>query len=196
VNSSHRTLSSRRRRSSAVALALASVLAGSMGSTIATATTSVGMVSPITAWSWPLTGPVVRAFEPPATAYGAGHRGIDIAAPIGTPVFAPDAGVVRFAGHIGGSLFLSIDHAHRLQSTYSWLESVAVARGDAVFEGERIATSGPGHPGSTVTQLHFGVKRDGGYIDPLTMLGPAPVSDLIALAPLEDRSQVSGRVQP
>jgi murein DD-endopeptidase MepM/ murein hydrolase activator NlpD len=164
---------------------LAAVIACAMGPTIATAAPRAGVVSSTTAWSWPLTGPVVRAFEPPATAYGAGHRGIDIAAPIGTPILAPDAGVVRFAGRIGGSLFISIDHAHGLQSTYSWLESVDVARGDAVFRGERIATSGPGHPGSTDTHLHFGVKRDGAYIDPLSVLAPAPISDLIALAPLE-----------
>jgi murein DD-endopeptidase MepM/ murein hydrolase activator NlpD len=177
---------SRRLRSWALALTFGSMLACSIGPTIATAAPSAGIASSTVAWSWPLTGPVIRPFEPPATAYGPGHRGIDIAAPIGTPVVAPDAGVVRFAGRIGGSLFLSLDHSHSLQSTYSWLDSVDVARGDAVFRGERIASSGPGHPGSTVTHLHFGVKRDGTYIDPLTVLGPAPVSDLIALAPLED----------
>jgi murein DD-endopeptidase MepM/ murein hydrolase activator NlpD len=99
-------------------------------------------------------------------------------------VVAPAAGTVRFAGRIAGALFASIDHEHRLQSTYSWLASVDVQRGDRVFAGERIATSGPGHPGSAPTHLHFGVKLDGAYIDPLTVLQPPPIAGLIQLAPL------------
>jgi murein DD-endopeptidase MepM/ murein hydrolase activator NlpD len=30
-------------------------------------------------WSWPVVGPVIRAFDPPDTPFGSGHRGIDIA---------------------------------------------------------------------------------------------------------------------
>src|SRR5205823_11604616 len=61
-------------------------------------------------WLWPVTGPVIRAFDPPASPYGSGHRGIDIAAPSGTVVVAPTAGTVAFAGAVGGYLFLTIDH--------------------------------------------------------------------------------------
>src|SRR5689334_20246084 len=51
-------------------------------------------------WSWPIAPPhpVARAYLAPPTPYGAGHRGIDIGAAEGSPVLAPDDGVVHFAG--------------------------------------------------------------------------------------------------
>ena len=60
-------------------------------------------------WVWPVTGPVIRGFDPPDDPYGAGHRGIDIAAPVGTPVLAAEAGTVTFGGKVGGQLFVSVE---------------------------------------------------------------------------------------
>ncbi|MGZ8599230.1 MAG: murein hydrolase activator EnvC family protein [Actinomycetota bacterium] len=135
-------------------------------------------------WIWPVLGPVIGAFDPPDTPFGAGHRGIDIAAPVGTAVIAPEAGVVAFAGRVGGELFVTLDHGGGLTSTYSWLSAAIVRRGDVVARGATIATTGAGHPGSAVAHLHLGVRRDGVYVDPLGLLGPASVSDYIRLAPL------------
>ena len=39
-------------------------------------------------WVWPVTGPVIRGFDPPDDPYGTGHRGIDIAVPFGTTTAA------------------------------------------------------------------------------------------------------------
>ncbi|HEX6230216.1 MAG TPA: M23 family metallopeptidase [Actinomycetota bacterium] len=136
-------------------------------------------------WDWPVAGPVVRTFDPPETPFGSGHRGIDIAVAIGTPVLAPEAGTVAFAGKVGGELFVTLDHGGGLTSTYSWLSALLVRRGDVVPRGAPIARTGLGHPGSVVPQLHLGVRRDGAYLDPLDFLGPIGVSGFIRLAPLD-----------
>ena len=135
-------------------------------------------------WTWPVVGPVIRSFDGPDSPYGAGHRGIDIAAPVDSTVRSPAAGTVAFAGRIAGEVFVAIDHGGGLRSTYSWLASSSVAEGDAVFAGDVIARSGAGHPGSSVAHVHFGAKRDGIYIDPMSLLAPASVVHLIHLVPL------------
>lgn len=135
-------------------------------------------------WSWPVLGPVIRAFDPPDSPYGSGHRGIDVAVPVGTPVLAPAPGVVAFAGFVGGHLFVSVDHGAGTVSTYSWLSARRVSKGDVVARGDPLGLTGTGHPGSLVPHLHFGVKVDGEYADPLSFLEPVSVSDLIRLAPL------------
>jgi murein DD-endopeptidase MepM/ murein hydrolase activator NlpD len=135
-------------------------------------------------WVWPVVGPVIRGYDPPEDPYGSGHRGIDIAAAIGTPVRAVAAGTVTFAGSVGGQLFVTIDHGGGLASTYSWLSELRVRKHDVVARGQVIALSGAGHPGSTTPHLHLGAKLDGAYADPMGYLGPASVAGWIRLAPL------------
>ena len=135
-------------------------------------------------WTWPVEGPVIRGFDPPDTPFGSGHRGIDIAAPIGTPVRAAAGGVVTFAGPVGGRLFVTIDHGGGLESRYSFLEAVVVRRHDTVPRGQVIARSGSGHAGDLVPSLHFAALRDDAYVDPLELLGPIEVWRFIRLAPL------------
>jgi hypothetical protein len=127
---------------------------------------------------------VIRVFDAPDQPYGAGHRGIDIGAPVGTIVLAPDAGLVTFAGPVGGRLFVTIDHGDGLLSTSSWLSSVLVQTGQQVVRGQPIATTGWGHADATIPHVHFGVRLDGVYVDPLDYLEPLDVSSLIRLAPL------------
>lgn len=153
----------------------------------------IGVVEPLGAaaptsgtWAWPVVGPVIGTFDPPDTPFGAGHRGIDIATEVGTVVIAPEPGVVAFAGKIGGELFVTLDHGGGLTSTYSWVSSALVRKGDSVPRGAVIALSGRGHPDSTTAHLHFGVRRDGVYLDPLSFLVPPNVSEFIRLAPLDD----------
>ena len=134
-------------------------------------------------WTWPVQGPVIDAFDPPDTPFGAGHRGIDIAAAAGTVVVAPEAARVAFAGKVGGQLFVTLDHGGGLESTYSWVGSALVRRNDLVARGQPIATTGLGHPGKEPPHLHLGVKLADVYQDPLAYLGPASVSAFIRLAP-------------
>jgi len=135
-------------------------------------------------WSWPVSGPVIRGFDPPDTPFGAGHRGIDVAVAPGTPILAPEAGTVSFAGRVGGELFVTIVHSGGLSSTYSWISSSAVRKGDVVSRGQTIGATGTGHPGAGVPHLHVGVKLDGVYVDPLQFLAPLGVQDLIRLVPI------------
>jgi len=135
-------------------------------------------------WTWPVVGPVIRGFDPPASPFGSGHRGIDIAAPVGTLVHAVATGTVTFSGPVGGRLFVTVDHGAGLESTYSFLGSIAVRRGDVVSQGQAIARSGTGHAGDIVPGLHFGVKLADTYVDPLEYLGPVEVWRFIRLAPL------------
>ena len=135
-------------------------------------------------WRWPVVGPVLRIFEPPATQYGAGHRGIDVACAPGGPIAAVAGGIVTFAGPVGGLLYVTIDHGNGLSSTDSYVANVLVRRGQTVAPGESLATCGLGHPGSTIPHVHLGVRRaDGTYVDPLSVLAPADLSSFIHLAP-------------
>ena len=57
-------------------------------------------------------------------------------------------------------------------------------KGDAVAEGQVVAHTGWGHAADPLPHLHFSVRLDGTYVDPLDYLTPMDVSGLIRLAPL------------
>jgi hypothetical protein len=92
---------------------------------------------------------------------------------------------VAFAGWVAGSLFISIDHADGVRTTYSWLSASSVAAGDQVRAGKAIGATGSGHPGRTPPHLHFGARVGEVYIDPLLLLGGGSLVGLIHLAPLD-----------
>jgi murein DD-endopeptidase MepM/ murein hydrolase activator NlpD len=135
-------------------------------------------------WIWPVVGPVTRGYDPPLSVYGAGHRGIDIAVAFGTEIHAPATGTVSFAGKVGVNLFLTIAHDGGLSSTYSWVSALLVHEGDAVTVDQPVALTGSGHPGDLLPSLHFGVKLDGAYVNPLLYLDAFDVGALIRLAPV------------
>lgn len=120
-------------------------------------------------WRWPVGGThaIVRPFLAPVTAYSAGHRGVDIAAtdPV---VRAPADGVVHFSGVVVDRPVLSIQHPGGLLSSYEPVES-GLVKGQAVAAGDEIGRLLPGH--CSTLCLHFGLRRDGEYISPLTLLG-------------------------
>jgi murein DD-endopeptidase MepM/ murein hydrolase activator NlpD len=141
-------------------------------------------------YAWPVVGPVLRGFEPPDSPFGAGHRGIDIGVPYGTPVRASATGTVAFAGWVAGSRFVSVDHPDGIRTTYSFLSAISVARGDAVGRGVPIGATGHGHSGVDRPHLHFGARRGDTYLDPLVLLGAA--APRVHLAPLA-RTSPSGQ---
>jgi murein DD-endopeptidase MepM/ murein hydrolase activator NlpD len=132
-------------------------------------------------YRWPVRGPVVRPFVPPATPFSAGHRGIDIAAPFGTPIRAPAGGTVSFAGPVAGSLFISIDHPDGVRTSYSWVSAISVKKGQPVTAGEVVGRTGNGDPGSSQPVLHFSARFGGQYFDPMLLLGGADLTGLIHL---------------
>jgi hypothetical protein len=130
-------------------------------------------------WAWPVSGDVITPYRNGADPYAAGqHRGIDIAAPVGTPVMAAAGGDVRFAGTAGSSgLTISIRTTDGYDTSYLHLSSLAVRAGARVSTGDRIGAVGiTGVRSAEAPHLHFGV-RDAGtrhdYHDPLAFL-PAP----------------------
>ncbi len=135
-------------------------------------------------WAWPVSGPILRPFDPPGSPYGSGHRGIDIGSPAGTTVVAPETGTVTFAGTVAGHLFVTLAHGAGLSSTYSWLAGILVNEGDLVARGQPIAASGGCHPGDVDPCLHLGVKLNDAYVDPLDYLSPLDVTSMIRLAPV------------
>ncbi|ASO19325.1 Murein hydrolase activator NlpD precursor [Actinoalloteichus hoggarensis] len=144
----------------------APMVTGPTGSQDSPRAMSVHFVSPL---STTLT--VVRAFDPPPHHYGPGHRGVDLAAAPGEPVRAAGSGRVRHAGPVAGRPVVSIQHAAGLITSYEPVEPI-LTTGDPVSAGQPIGTVTSGHPGCTSeTCLHWGARRDGVYIDPLTLLG-------------------------
>ena len=83
---------------------------------------------------WPLRPrpAVVRAFDAPSPNWQPGHRGVDLVARAGQPVYAAGAGTVVFAGDLAGRPLVSIAHPGGLRTTYEPLRP-AVRRGQAFF---------------------------------------------------------------
>ena len=98
-------------------------------------------------WIWPTKGRITGVFGSQRVLNGKlrqPHYGIDIAAPVGTPVLAPADGVVSFAHpdlYYSGAT-LMIDHGLGLASTFLHLERITVAEGERVRQGQQIATVG------------------------------------------------------
>lgn len=136
-------------------------------------------------WSPPVDGRVVRGFEPPAVAWGRGHRGVDFEAPPGTPVRSAGPGRVAFAGRVADGLHVVVAHPGGVRTSYSYLARLVAEEGAPVERGEVLGFSGgtgPGHPADVV---HFGARAGRRYLDPATLLGRPPVG--IRLAPVDGR---------
>jgi hypothetical protein len=134
-------------------------------------------------WVWPVSGKVITPYRNGDDPYAAGqHRGIDIAAALGTSVVAAASGEVRFAGTAGFSgVTVSIRSADgRFDTSYLHLASTAVRKSQIVAAGERVGTVGTtGVRSAEQPHLHFGVRDAGsrhGYRDPLALLPPPPLA--------------------
>lgn len=140
---------------------------------------------------WPLDGPprILRAFRPPARPWLAGHRGVDLAAEVGAVVRSAGDGVVHFAGRVAGRGVVSVRHADGLRTTYEPV-TVTVRAGERVRAGAPLGVLASGHAGCPRPCLHWGLRDDQSYLDPLSLLGLGRVR----LLPLADASgQIPGR---
>ncbi len=98
------------------------------------------------------------------------HAGIDLAAPLGTPVRAARTGIVTRAGWWGtyGNV-VTLDHGDGTETRYAHLSAVLVRVGQALRQGDvlgRVGSTGA----STGPHLHFEVRFDGRAVDPLPYL--------------------------
>ncbi|WP_435215260.1 M23 family metallopeptidase [Streptomyces sp. bgisy034] len=127
------------------------------------------------AWPVGVRPPILRGWEPPATTYGRGHRGVDLAAPAGTPVRAVTAGRVFFAGRVAGKGVVSVELPGTgdppLRTTYEPVRAV-VKKGAEVEAGEVVGTVEATGSHCTETCVHWGLRRAGTYLDPLSLLPP------------------------
>ena len=98
------------------------------------------------------------------------HKGVDVAAPVGSTVTAPGAGVVALAGTYpvqGGTVV--IDHGHGLMSALFHLGEVTVKNGDVVAASSPVAFVG-GSGFSTGAHVHWGGYVHGAAVDPEPLL--------------------------
>jgi murein DD-endopeptidase MepM/ murein hydrolase activator NlpD len=120
---------------------------------------------------WPVNGKLISLY---GVKQGGQHNdGINIAAPLGTPVRAADNGVVVYAGNElrGFGNLLLIRHADGWVSAYAHCDALLVKRGDQVKRGQVIARVGQTGAVSS-PQLHFELRKSGQAVDPTTELGP------------------------
>jgi hypothetical protein len=140
-------------------------------------------------WVWPVEGRVLTPYSNDnARPYAGGmHRGIDIAAGVGTGVVAARAGTVTHAGVVGSSgLTLSVRTGDgRYVTSYLHLSAIALKEGETVTAGARIGEVGTsGRRSVQEPHLHFGVRladREDQYVDPLSLL-PSPAAPSVAPA--------------
>ena len=103
---------------------------------------------------------------------GRGHKGMDIVAKGGTPIYAATAGTVVFASrdNSGYGKYIIIDHGNGIKTLYGHCSALYVKKGDTVSEGEHIAAVGTtGY--STGNHLHFEVRINDRPVDPVPYIG-------------------------
>ncbi len=128
-------------------------------------------------FSWPVAGTITGVYGSRRILNGeprAPHYGIDIAAPAGTPIFAPQTGIVRMVADLyftGWTIIL--DHGHGLSSTFLHLQSSAVNVGDKVIKGDILGTVGSTGR-STGAHLDWRINLFNKRLDPALVAGAMP----------------------
>lgn len=154
---------------------LVTVLASAAGAASADAATPLPAPA-----QWPLPGvpSVERGFDPPASRWDAGHRGVDLTGRIGEPVLAAAAGTVTYAGLLAGRGVVVVDHG-AVRTSYEPVTAV-VAVGTRVTAGTPIGVLAAGHGQGSA--LHWGLLAGRKYLDPL-LLAPAAGTGHYRLVP-------------
>ena len=136
-----------------------------------TDTFTVQMLAMGSRLAWPLPGyeRLSSHFGPRSSPGGIGstnHQGIDIPAPIGVPIIAVKEGKVEVAKYYGGyGNCVIINHNNGFKSLYGHMSQITCNVGDTVKPGDIIGKVGS-TGNSTGAHLHFGLLKDGKYIDP------------------------------
>ncbi|MEX1153466.1 M23 family metallopeptidase [Parvibaculum sp.] len=133
---------------------------------------------------WPARGPVTGVFGSQRIYNGEPrrpHYGVDVAAPTGTPIAAPQAGIVTLAQSDmyfeGGLVFL--DHGHGVTSVMMHMSRVDVTEGQRVARGDTIGAVGATGR-ATGPHLHWGLFWRGAQLDPVNLVGPMPDGAAVA----------------
>jgi hypothetical protein len=121
------------------------------------------------------------------------HSGLDLAAPQGTPVYAPRTGRVVLTGDyffLGKTVF--IEHGQGLITLYSHLSKIDVSEGDKVGRGVKIAEVGATGRASG-PHLHWGVYLNRVAVDPLLFIDPQTTAQLLAGETINPKAAASNR---
>jgi murein DD-endopeptidase MepM/ murein hydrolase activator NlpD len=138
-------------------------------------------LSPL-ALSWPMIGaritqpfgPSNLVLEPSLGPYPHFHTGIDLAAPLGTPVMAAADGIVVAVAHtsVGYGNYVMIAHGGGVITLYAHLLETDVSTGDKVARGKKIGLEGSSGL-STGPHVHFEVRINDQVVDPMRFLTPS-----------------------
>ncbi len=99
------------------------------------------------------------------------HQGIDLAAPMGTPIYATADGIVSEAGYNSGGYgnLIKLNHGRGIETRYGHLSSLAVSPGQRVTRGQVIGRMGSTGR-STGSHLHYEVRIDGRAVNPIPFM--------------------------
>lgn len=121
-------------------------------------------------WPVPSSSRITSSFgsrEQPTEGASTYHKGIDIGAPSGSSVIAAASGTVITATYsVSAGNYIMLSHGDGIYTVYMHCSKLFVAVGDEVSQGQQIALVGSTGI-STGSHLHFGVSKDGTYINPL-----------------------------
>lgn len=132
----------------------------------------------LSGFTWPVLGPISGVFGSQRILNGAPknpHNGVDVAAPRGSLITAPAAGVVVLVHsdmfYTGKTVML--DHGLGLTSVYAHMDAIQVAVGQVVHQGAAIGTVGQSGR-ATGPHLHWGLTWKGVHLDPKLAAGEMP----------------------
>lgn len=152
-----------------------SIIAAAEQSALANNTTTSATTYTGGAFTWPVPGcysisSYFGARTSPTAGASSNHKGIDIPCGSGTPVVAAASGTVIVATYnYAEGNYVAIDHGGGVVTLYMHNSSLAVSAGQSVTAGQTIAYAGSTGV-STGPHCHFGVRVNGGYVDPLSYL--------------------------
>ena len=120
----------------------------------------------------------------PVLRYARAHNGVDYGAPAGAAVGSASSGVVSFAGWTGGGgRTVRVRHASGYESEYMHLSAIAsgIRSGTRVQQGELLGNVGSTGL-ATAPHLHYGLRRDGRYVNPITEHQNLPPGEPVPVA--------------
>lgn len=123
--------------------------------------------------SVPLAMPVQAAFRftsPFGPRWGRMHEGVDMAGPVGTPVYATADGEVTFAGWQNGyGRIVIVRHPYGLETRYPHLNAIRAEVGQRVSRGDQVGDMGNSGR-STGPHLHYEIRVNGEAVNPMTFI--------------------------
>ena len=104
--------------------------------------------------------------ESPTEGASTDHKGVDLAGPEGTPIYASRGGTVTIAKFSSSAgYYVTINHGDGYSSVYMHMTGYVVSKGDKVSGGQLIGYMGSTGI-STGSHLHFGIMYNGAYVNP------------------------------